>query len=122
MCGEGWGEVGREEVEEEGDGGDDNACAGGGERFCEGGGGLGRRGLGEWCTAFMVLSACLYAWMRARHVPEIVWTAERKNTRRAWNENEEECEVSRCNNILKTPYTLLIDNTYLRKRLILHRP
>jgi hypothetical protein len=67
----------REEVEEEGDGdvyGDDTD---GGRAFVAG------RGVGEWCTAFMVLNACLYAWMRARQVPEMDCTAERKNTMRA---------------------------------------
>jgi hypothetical protein len=85
----GWGRGEREEVEEEGDGdmyGDDNA--GGEATFMAG------RGVGEWCTAFMVLKACLYAWMRARQVPEMDWTAERKNTMRAWNENDDVCEVS----------------------------
>lgn len=40
----------------------------------------------EWLTALMVLTACLYACMRARQEPEMDWIAERKKTRRVWKE------------------------------------
>ena len=68
-------------------------------------------------TALIVLTACLYAWIRARHVPEMVCTAERNKTMSVWNENEGVWEVSTgCTEVKRGME--LIQTTYLQ----FHRP
>ena len=42
----------------------------------------------DWLTFLIVSIVCLYAWMNARHAPEIERIAERKNMTRDWKEEE----------------------------------
>jgi hypothetical protein len=78
-----------EDAEMEGDTGDMGMGIEAGERGRGNGDETRRIGWGRggvWLTRLIVPTACLYAWIMARHAPDSAWMAESMTTISVWNE------------------------------------